>query len=98
MLKKNTQTNKNNNENNTKKNNKHNKVMNDNKNKTILFKNIKDAEDYLRNKTQNMKKRINEKWVGYLVEAVPEGYLVYYEHNSSLFLNKIEDQKIRHWA
>lgn len=64
----------------------------------MLFYSLEDAENYANEKAKNMKKKINDKWVGLLVEAVPEGYNLYMENDKNLFLNKIKDQRVRHWA
>lgn len=80
-------------------NKKFNTNQNNNKEKyPILFYDLENAEKYADEKAKGMKKKINDKWVGIIVEAVPEGYNLYFENDKNLFLNKIKDQKIRHWA
>lgn len=62
------------------------------------FSSIHEAENFVNEEATRLEKKIDNRWVGLLVEAVPTGYRVTLEKNKEEFLKKVNDPKYRHWA
>lgn len=62
------------------------------------FTSIHEAETFANEQASKLEKKIDNKWAGILVEAIPSGYKIVLEKNKEEFFKKIKDPKYRHWA
>lgn len=65
-----------------------------------LTKTIVEAEKVISNHIANnqIQPIFKNKYYGFLVEAIPEGYKIFKANTEEEFLSSIQQPKIRHWA